>query len=317
MTAAAVYAHYLLIIVIHSALCAMLPWLAGRLGIGTQAGVLSGVAGAVILGWWPPGAETLAAIVLSLMLIVFLRRWTGGRSGSARSLLSGMAFGVAFHLTPTLLPVMLGCMAFELWWARDRRRWFSLVVMALGVALACVPWAWRNYAVFHEFFFIRSNLGLELRVAHHQGAAADIEVTTARGTLRHPGRHPEEARMVRELGEMEYMRRARREALEWIRTHPAAFLRLTGMRVFHFWCGPLRLPWMAAGITLLTILALLGARRTLPALSTPQRAALLIPLATYPLIYYLVSYIPGYRVPLDWILLMFAGAELWHWIRRR
>jgi len=122
---------------------------------------------------------------------------------------------------------------------------------------------------------------------------------------------------VQELGETKYMRQAKREALAWIRTHPTEFLHLTVSRMIHFWFGPLHRPLTALGISLLTLLAILGARRTMPALTIPQRAALLIPLATYPLIYYVVTYMYRYRVPLNWILLAFAGAEVWHWIKRR
>ncbi|MBN2563582.1 MAG: hypothetical protein JXQ75_21900 [Phycisphaerae bacterium] len=67
---------------------------------------------------------------------------------------------------------------------------------------------------------------------------------------------------------------------------------------------------------MLTVLAVLGAWRTIPALTTPQRAVLLIPLATYTLIYYVVAYMYRYRVPLSWILLAFAGAAVWCWIKR-
>ena len=44
---------------------------------------------------------------------------------------------------------------------------------------------------------------------------------------------------------------------------------------------------------------------------------LLIPLATFPLVYYVVTYMSRYRIPLNWILLLFAGAEVWHWMKRR
>ena len=76
------------------------------------------------------------------------------------------------------------------------------------------------------------------------------------------------------------------------------------MRFIHFWCGPLRQPWVAAPTTILTMLALLGLRRILPALSAPGRSALLIPLATFPLIYYMVSYVEHYPAPLAWMLLL-------------
>jgi len=66
----------------------------------------------------------------------------------------------------------------------------------------------------------------------------------------------------------------------------------------------------AGGITLLTALALLGLKRAWPGLSTPQRAAIVIPLATYPLIYYLVAYSPRYAAPVGGILLALAGSSL-------
>ena len=316
MSLVAGYAAWLFRIATYSAMYAILPWFADRLGVGRQPGVLGGVAGALVPGW-PGHGEALIGLVLGLLLIAFLRRWTSALSSLGGSFLLGLAAGAAFHLQPVLLPVVLGCMAFELWWSRDRRKWTLSAVLALGVVLACVPWGWRNYATFHEVFFIRSNLGLELRMANHEGAAATMEVMDVRQEHRHPRTHREEAQKVRELGETEYMRQARREALEWIRTHPTEFLRLTVSRVIHFWCGPLHRPWTAAGVSMLTILALLGARRTIPALTIPQRAAMLIPLATFPLIYYVVSYMSRYRVPLNWILLAFAGAEVWHWIKRR
>ena len=58
----------------------------------------------------------------------------------------------------------------------------------------------------------------------------------------------------------------------------------------------------------LTALAIVGAWRTFPKMTTPQRAALLIPLVLYPLIYYVVAYMPRYRISIDWILYILAGA---------
>ncbi len=315
-TLTAGYVVWLLRFASYAAMYAMLPWLGGKLGAGRQAGVLGGIAGALVVQW-PGHGEALTAIVLGLLLIAFLRRWTVRRGSAGGSVLLGVAAGAAFHLQPVLLPVVLGCVAFELWWSRGRRNWILSAMVALGIVFACVPWGWRNYTTFHEVFFIRSNLGLELRMAYHEGAAAAMEVMDRQQEPRHPRTHPEEAEKLRELGELEYMRRAGREAVEWIRAHPTHFLRLSVLRVIHFWFGPLHRPWTALGVTALTILAALGAWRTLPTLAIPQRAALLIPLVTYPLIYYFVTYMSRYRVPLNWILLLFAGAEVWHWIKRR
>lgn len=321
ITATAGYVRGLVAISSYSALYGLLPWLGRRMGLGTRSGVLAGVAGALvpqqgldeIIG---QGVSAHDALALGLLTAAFLHRWTAERCTAAGSLLLGVGCGAAFHLSPPLLLVVLGNLIFELWWKRERRKWFLASCVAAGALLACVPWTWRNYTAFHQFLFIRGNFGLELRIANHTGADADIDVTLARqGTLRHPSENLEEARQVRDLGEAEYMRRARNEALEWIRAHPAEFLRLTGMRLVHFWCGPLRLPWLAALFTAVTVLALLALRRILPALTAPGRAALLIPLTMFPLVYYFVSYVAHYPAPLTWMLLLLASYEVQSWIR--
>jgi len=322
ITATAGYVRGIVAISSFSTLFGLLPWLGRRLGLGTRSGVFAGVAGALIprqgpdefIGW---GVTAHAAMALGLLIVAFVRRWATGRTSTAGSLLLGLGCGAAFHRLPPLLLVVLGYLVFELWWRRDPRKWFPAACVVVGAILACVPWAWRNYTALHGFFFIRSNFGLEFRIANQPGADADNSVTFARlGTVRHPSENIEEARLVRDLGEAEYNRRARNEALEWIRTHPGEFLRLTLMRFVHFWCGPLRLPWAAALLTTLTVLAFLGLRRILPALEAPNRAALLIPLATFPLVYYVVSYDAHYPAPLAWLLLLLAGYEVQSWISR-
>lgn len=324
VTLTAGYVRCFLCIACFSAMYAMIPWFACRIGADWQGGALGGLVGAVIpqqslgelIGW--SVNEPLAAIALALLLAGFLRRWREADHLFLRALLFGMGWGVAFHFSPALLLVMLAGLAFELWWSKSRRKWLSSLLVVLGATLACLPWTWRNYAAFHEFFFIRSNLGLELRVGNHPGAAPAMEVMDARegDRMRHPGNNRAEAVKVRELGEREYMRQAQSEAWDWISAHPAEFLRLTAARVMHFWFGPLHQPLVAAGISLLTILAAVGAGRALPAWTPPQRAALLIPLATFPLVYYVVAYMSRYAVPVNWLLLMLAGNEVWYWIKR-
>ncbi|MDH3746409.1 MAG: hypothetical protein OES47_15025, partial [Acidobacteriota bacterium] len=183
-------------------------------------------------------------------------------------------------------------------------------------ALACTPWAWRNYRALDGVFFVRSNFGLELRMGNHPGAFGAMEVMDARNEHRHPRTHVEEARRVQEIGEVPYMRQAREEAVAWIQANPIAFLRLTISRVIHFWFGPLHRPLEALRITLVLALAVLGMRRVLPRQSVPERAAMLIPLFTFPLVYYVVAYMVRYTLPLFWILSLFAGAEVWSWRRR-
>jgi hypothetical protein len=85
-------------------------------------------------------------------------------------------------------------------------------------------------------------------------------------------------------------------------------MRLTGTRFLYFWAGPLHQPAGAAPYLALLLMAVLGIWRAVPSLDPLQRGALFIPLATYPIIYYLVAYMPRYGEPLRWALFLLAGA---------
>jgi hypothetical protein len=314
LTQTAGYVAWMLRIAACSTLLAILPWLGRRLGVGVHAGVVGGLAGGLV-PQWPHQAEPLGALAMALLVVAFLRRWTERRGSVWASLLLGAAWGAAFHVTPSLLPILAACLVFELWWLGDRRTWRWSGAVILGAALACVPWGWRNYVTLEGVFFVRSNLGLELRMGNHDGAVADLDVMDQLegSRQRHPRTNWDEARLVQRLGEAAYMRQAGREALDWIRGHPAAFLRLTVLRAFHFWFGGPSQGTTGVGAALLTLVALLGMLRVLPRMAVPERATLLIPLVTHPIVYYVVAYMPRYGEPVNWILFLFAGAEVWHW----
>ena len=60
------YLNWLWRLASYAALFALLPWIAGRLGVGRQAGVIGGITGAV-LAQWPGYNEGLTAIVMALL----------------------------------------------------------------------------------------------------------------------------------------------------------------------------------------------------------------------------------------------------------
>jgi hypothetical protein len=182
----------------------------------------------------------------------------------------------------------------------------------LATLVACVPWTWRNYITFHSFFFMRNNLGLESRIGNHEGAATFEEMdANPYAHCHHPRLFPTEVAKLRAMGEVEYIRLAGEDALDGIRAHPGEFPSLTLLRFANLWGGPLHSPRAAAGVTLLTLSAMCGRWLNRRTLTMPQRAVFIIPLATYPVIYYVVAYGPRYRVPIDWILFILAGALLW------
>ncbi len=255
-------------------------------------------------------------MALGLLLAWHARRWNSGRRSAGGALLLGVVWAGAFHLTPSLLPVMFGCLAFDVCWIRSRRARAHVAITLVGVVIACVPWTLRNYAVFGDVMFIRSNFGLELRMGNHEGAVADLDAMDARerGALRHPRTDLAEAERLRDLGEVEYMRRSRREALDWISGHPLAYGWLVASRAVQFWLGSSASGPLAVAWAVLSVLAALGLWRLWPTLSHPSRAAFVIPLVSFPLVYYLVVFMPRYAAPLTGILLVLAGAQVWRWM---
>jgi len=299
-----------------AAVAALLPWVAARTGLGWRAGALAGAVAALVpwlganevAGW--SAYEPLAAAALAALAVGMHGRWGRDPPAFAASLALGLAWGASFHLMPQLAAVLAVYLVFELARRGLRSGARPVATLLLGAALACLPWQIRNVRALGGPVFVRSNFGLELRLGNHDGAAADFDTLDRRegDAMRHPGGNAAEARRVAELGELEYMRRARREAFEWIADHPADFARLAGQRFLRFWLGPLDgSPRAVAGV-LLALLAVAGAVRVVPRLPPPGRAALLLPLVGYPLVHYVVTYMPSYAYPVHWILLLLAAA---------
>ncbi len=306
-TLAAGYVTWLVLIACHGAMWGMLPWLAARLGLSTGAGLLAGIAGA-LLPRWPGYVEAPSAIAIGLMLVAFLARWEGPGPTRSGSLLLGAAIGAALHVSPSLLPVALGFVAWEAFGAARRPGLVRTALVVVGLALACVPWTLRNERALGGLFFLRSNFGLELRMGNHEGAGANLDLSARAGTERHPRTNEDEARKVKEFGELAYMRAAGREAREWIAAHPGEFLRLTALRVVQFWFGPVDDAVAALGIGLVTLLSAAGAWRAFPVLSADRRAALLVPFLLFPLVYYVVGFEARYRQPLDGLAHLLAAS---------
>ena len=108
------------------------------------------------------------------------------------------------------------------------------------------------------------------------------------------------------------MRQVQQEAWWWIRRNPVRFATLTLRRFTNVWIGPIHRPLKdVLGVLALTLLAIAGLWRSWPKITIPQRAALVMPLITFPLVYYFVAYMPRYRIPLDWVLYILAGATVW------
>jgi hypothetical protein len=126
-------------------------------------------------------------------------------------------------------------------------------------------------------------------------------------TAHHPAGSVKEAKILVSMGEVKYDRARVHDTLDWIRSHPARFARLTAVRIFYFWFpapdGP---KLQAAVIWLATILSIPGL-----ALMAHRKIRctvfIIAVLLVYPLMYYVVMSSPRYRYPILWLTLLPAG----------
>ena len=245
----------------------------------------------------------------------------------------GLLWGLALMTNPSLaalLPFLLGWAAYRARW-RERLvpngafPWRKAPALALGLAiLCCVPWTIRNYAVFHRFVPLRSNLPLELYIGNNENYDDKHP--------RYPGSVTKERETVRyfHMGETSFMDEERRKAINFILSHPRVEIILFGDRFAAFWTGlPNALQnflaadsWLVRALMLGAVLSGIGALAGIIVLLR-RRSEYTFPLAAYPVIFPVLYYITHtslrYRHPIDPVVLLLtaiAGGAFWNFCAR-
>jgi len=265
-------------------------------------GLLVGVLAAWVWSCWLYEAvvairiweSSLSALLLASALLLLPELGTSRRS--SRWLLFGALAGLAALTNTTLMAVFP---PFWIWlWVRHRRRKASshrVLLASIGIfILVMLPWTIRNYVTFHRFVPVRDNFGLELSLGNH-------EARTNPDSTDFPLLNPAE---YNRLGEITFMQTKRRIAVQFIRQHPAEFLRLSVQRCFLFWTAPDRSAW--PWISLLAWLGLVLALRNKGWEAVPYA----IVVATFPVVYYITHTYDSYRHPIEPAILLLAAYAL-------
>jgi 4-amino-4-deoxy-L-arabinose transferase-like glycosyltransferase len=257
--------------------------------------------------WETSLAAFLLALVLALALVLEvedgLRRW----------LQFGLLWGVAALTNAALLSLLP---VSGLWaWQRRRRlgkRSLPGAAAAAAVFLLCLaPWLVRNYRTFGQLVWIRSNFGAELRLGNGPGADGQWMDSL------HPSKDVQQFQLYRQMGEIAYVAERKQEALAFIRQDYARFVRLSIKRFTYFWGGPPRSRLSASsllGNALYLASSLLAGCGLVLGLRKHKPGAWLFfwVIVAYPLVYYLVFFLPRYRHPIEpelGILMLYALAE--------
>jgi 4-amino-4-deoxy-L-arabinose transferase-like glycosyltransferase len=257
---------------------------------------------------------TVSTWLLSLILVVALRMRRIGevQSNSAvlpdndgRTLRRWLVFGILWGLlalsNPSLLLFLPACALWMLHGSRQRRRQVGFASMSALVFILCVsPWMIRNAFVFHRFIPMRANFGAELYLGNGPGAMGFLM------EYNHPYEAPDQLRLYKQMGEVDYAQMRGRLAKKYIERNPGLFFRNSLKRLYFFWISvphPSDQAWYieavrAANFAFASIAGLFGLvlalKRHKPAAWLFAWAFLLIPL-----IYYFVTVHARFRSPLE------------------
>jgi hypothetical protein len=205
---------------------------------------------------------------------------------------AGAGTAAATLVNPALFPTLV---VLAIWQARRCRMipWIGILAFLLVYA----PWPARNLGVMHAFIPFRSNFGYELWMGNHPGGD---------GNFHHrldPEENAEERAQFVSLGEMGYMRMKADISRDYIRTHRAEFLRLTGRRIVRFWVADDQgMNLTGAAFSLLAFAGLALAWRFRSSLRVYA-----IPLVIYPLPYYVTHADGRFRHMIDPLLAILAA----------
>ena len=221
------------------------------------------------------------------------------------SLVAGILCAAGTLVNPTLFLSLIAVFAWSAWRARVVP-WLA----ALAFLVAFSPWPIRNLRVMHAFIPFRSTINYELWEGNHPGGDGNVPKDAS------PLANPRERELFLAYGEVGYMRSKGVVAREYISTHKIEFAKLTMKRIVRFWAGSSESPGPLTGM--LSLLALSGL-----ALAWRRRrilATLLLPIAIYPLPFYITHPNARYQFVIDPLLAILAGyacESFFAWCARR
>ncbi len=255
--------------------------------------------------------HTFLTLLVTLLLLTALQLENGGR------VWMWAAFGCLWGIAALTSPVVLALLPFLSGWvcyrrSRQKSNWkLPAGTAALALFITITPWLIRNYRVFPEPVFLKDNFWMEVCVGNLGDASHWWN-----GAV-HPAGNVKEFDDFRRLGEQGYMLEKRRQAIDFLQTHPGIYAWRCLRRVVFTWTGFWSLhpeylreePHDPANVffcTTFTVLALIGLRKALRRSRSAVMPYALV-LLTFPIPYYLTHSDLSYRQPLNPEIVIFAS----------
>lgn len=275
------------------------------------------------------------ALLFTLVMAIRVADDTGKQGGTAHRvrsvLLLGLGLGSAVLLRQVamvLAPLVLGWLIWMGWSRRHLRDGLvSAGLVTLVLAALVAPFTWYNYVRFDRFVLLNTNAGFAFFLSNHPYYGTDFQPILQSSSTTYADLIPSE---LAGSSEAELDQELLRRGLGFVRQDPVRYLRLSFGRIadyLMFWPEPgsgwlsniarvgsfgLALPFVLAGILL--------SLRDRSIIDTRVIGLLLVCWIGYAAVHILSWSLVRYRLPLDAVLLLFAGYALdraWASISRR
>jgi 4-amino-4-deoxy-L-arabinose transferase-like glycosyltransferase len=262
---------------------------------------------------WDTGIFTCCLLVVVLMFL---------RLADHPNLKAGMCLGIIMGFTSLVNPIIISAYPFASAWLylkSDSNRSTVMKTIALMLTGFCVvisPWLLRNYLLFGQFVFIKSNFGHELYIGLKYDYSSG-EPSIKNDNVKRFLLTEDEREFIDNANEASRNGLLLRKAITFIAENPLHFTQQVISRFTRFWTFMRPYPGLQAKVSLtiyLTVLILAVAGLVLSRAKRRGVQLVVLFLLSLPLPYYLtVAHIFRYRFPVEPFLLLFAASMI-HWV---
>jgi len=153
------------------------------------------------------------------------------------ALAAGVGTGIAGLFQPVLLPLfgaISGFIALRLLLKKEWRRFGAILGAGLCTLLMLTPWTIRNYEVHGRLLLVKNSFGKEFWMGNNPHATGTGYAKGGKEEITNVF-PPKVWKLRGKISEMELMDGLWKEALEYVRTEPWAFVQRTSKKIFWFW----------------------------------------------------------------------------------
>lgn len=300
--------------IVGGVMISLLLYLIGRRIFDKYVGLIAAAIAAVYVYYiyYNVALMTETFFIVAMLLSIYICLEIYEKPTLRRWFALGIVVGFAVLLRQTVLFILPIFLLWLLWKLRGQVRVRHLIIPLLLVILFIIPWTVRNYMVFNQFLLLNSNSGYALYASNNPNLGNKWDSDKVVIPI------PDE---LAGLNEAEIDRALLKLSIQYVIEDPVRYSLLTLSKVpeyFKFWPTSqsstisnvsrvlsfgLFLPFMVWGIT--------------SSISNWKKYIILYMFALGHTIIYLLSWpAPRYRLPVDAILILFAGFALYNLANR-